>query len=182
MLTDLQRNKLPNLFHLHDVDGDGIVRKSDFDQFAQRLTESRGLEANSSEGEELRSRFTRVWEGMRPMADAEQGSGLTLDGWFSFWNTALSTEGMYDEVASPVGEFVFFLLDEDGNGTVAFDEYMSFYDLMGLDRGVAERVFSKLDLNGDGSLSRDEISVLLEQYFCSDDPEAPGNWFFGPFQ
>ncbi|WP_412062042.1 EF-hand domain-containing protein [Rubrivirga sp. IMCC45206] len=182
MLTDLQQKKLPNLFNLHDADDDGVLRKSDYNRVAQEIAQARGLEVGSTEEKELRSRFSTAWDSMSTMADTDQGRGVTLDGWYSYWETVLSTEGMYDDVVSPIGEFVFYLLGQDGSGVVSFDEYMTFCSIMGLDQEVAEDVFSRLDLDADGSLSRGEISVLLEQYFCSDDPAAPGNWFFGPYE
>ena len=36
-------------------------------------------------------------------------------------------------------------------------------------------------LDGDGRVTLDEITVLIDQFFNSDDPQQPGNWFFGPF-
>lgn len=179
MLTDLHRKKLPNLFNLHDTDNDGVMRKEDFDVVAHNLAQARGVEADSGEEAELHARFAAAWDRMAGMADSD--GGITLDGWFAFWEHVLSTDGMYDQVISPIGDFVFYLLDQDDSGRVGSDEYMTFYDVMGLDTASAEEAFSKLDQDGDGSLSRSEISDMLEQYFCSADPSAPGNWFFGPY-
>lgn len=179
MLTDLQRKKLPNLFHLHDVDNDGHIQQADYDQVARDMAQSRGLAADSSEAEELRSRFATAWDSMSPLA--EDGA-LSLDGWLAYWEQVLSTDGMYDEVISPIGEFVFAMLDRDGDGRVEAAEYVQFYHVMGLDEAAATEVFSQLDRDGNGSLSRDEISDMLQQYFCSEDPDAPGNRFFGPYE
>ena len=165
MLTDLQRKKLPNLFHLHDVDSDGLIQPADYDQVARDLAQSRGLAPDSSEAEELRSRFATAWDNMSHLAG---DGGLSLDGWFAHWDEVLSTDGMYDEVISPIGEFIFEMLDRDGDGRVESAEYVRFYQVMGLDEASATEVFSQLDRNGDGSLSRGEISDMLEQYFCSD--------------
>ena len=38
--------------------------------------------------------------------------------------------------------------------------------------------FAHCDFDGDGVISPDEALVLITQYF-GDDPDAPGNWFFG---
>ena len=179
MLTDLQRKKLPNLFNLHDADSDGVLRKEDYDTVAHQLAQSRGLEADSREEGELKARFSTAWDSMSGVA---QNGGITLDGWLAFWDQVLSTEGMYDEVIRPLGDFIFYVLDEDDTGSVTSNEYMTLCKVMGLEDDVAREVFSKLDQEGDGRLSRGEVSGLLEQYFCGDDPSAPGNWFFGPYE
>jgi Ca2+-binding EF-hand superfamily protein len=46
----------------------------------------------------------------------------------------------------------------------------------------AERHFRHLDLDGDGYLHQSEIVEYLRQFHFSNDPEAPGNRFYGPFQ
>ena len=179
MLTDLQRKKLPNLFNLHDTDRDGRIRQADYDQVAQDLARGRGMAADSPEAQELRSRFATAWDSMSEFADAD---GLSLDGWLAYWDRVISTDGMYEKVLSPIGEFVFSMLDRDGSGSVNAQEYIMFYKVMSFEEDEAREVFQQLDSDGSGSLSREEILAMLEQYFLSDDPAAPGNRFFGPYE
>ena len=51
---------------------------------------------------------------------------------------------------------------------------------MRLGEGYADDMFAKLDLNQDGNISTEELMKLSDQYFVGDDPNAPGNLFFGP--
>ncbi|NEA30661.1 hypothetical protein G3I17_03095 [Streptomyces sp. SID13031] len=44
-----------------------------------------------------------------------------------------------------------------------------------------EEVFPKLDLNGDGHLSRQEFRELWSGCWRDDDPESPSQWVFGPY-
>ncbi|MGW5263737.1 hypothetical protein ACWEQG_22435 [Microbispora sp. NPDC004025] len=44
----------------------------------------------------------------------------------------------------------------------------------------AVAAFARLDLDGNGSLSRQESHVANEQFFRSPDAECHGNWLFGP--
>ncbi len=41
------------------------------------------------------------------------------------------------------------------------------------------RAFTKLDLNQDDLISRDELLSGIKEFFRSDDREAAGNWLFG---
>ena len=51
---------------------------------------------------------------------------------------------------------------------------------MRLGESYADEMFNKLDLDNDGSISKNELMELAEQFFIGDDPNAPGNAFFGP--
>ena len=50
-----------------------------------------------------------------------------------------------------------------------------------VDAGAADEAFARLDLDGDGHISHDEFTQLYLEFFTSDDPEAPGSSFWGPF-
>ncbi|MGD1702846.1 hypothetical protein [Dapis sp. BLCC M229] len=41
--------------------------------------------------------------------------------------------------------------------------------------------FNQLYLNGDGGITKDELVEFVQQFHGSDDPDAPGNLFFGPY-
>ena len=182
MLTELQKKKLPNLFHLHDLNNDGVLEQGDFEAFAGNLAQSRGLAADSSEAVELRSRFTNVWNNISRTADGHNVDQLTLDGWYTFWDHVLADSSTYNQVVRPIGEFVFQLLDQNGDGRVTSEEYTHLYRLLGEEEAKAQEVFPQLDRDGSGDLSIEEIREMLDQYFRGDDPSAPGNWFFGRYE
>jgi juvenile hormone diol kinase len=181
MLTDLQKKKLPNLFAVHDLDRDGVLRRGDFEEYATRVASVRGWKPGSPQHEELTTRFMTFWDGFESFADASGDLRVTLEEWFAYWDQILSTPGMYEGVAKPIGDFIFDLFDRDGDGRVTADEYAFIYRFGGLDPSQAAAAFARLDLDHDGLLSVDEIMTLLGQYFRSDDPDDPGNWLFGPF-
>jgi Ca2+-binding EF-hand superfamily protein len=45
---------------------------------------------------------------------------------------------------------------------------------------VARLNFSRLDLNGDGVISTDELVELVREWSFGEDPAAPGAFLFGP--
>jgi Ca2+-binding EF-hand superfamily protein len=182
MLTDLQKKKLPNLFAVHDLDRDGVLRRGDFEQYATRVASVRGWEPGSPQHEELTTRFMTFWDGFESFADASGDLRITLEEWLLYWDQILSTPGMYDQVAKPIGDFIFNLFDRDGDGRVTQEEYAFIYQFGGLDPAQAAAAFARLDLDGDGFLSVSEIMTLLGQFFRSNDPRDPGNWLFGPFE
>ncbi len=61
------------------------------------------------------------------------------------------------------------------------EEYKTIFQIWRLPEDLAVEIFPKLDLNGDGGITKDELVELVQQFHGSDDPDAPGNLFFGPY-
>jgi len=73
------------------------------------------------------------------------------------------------------------LFDRDGDGLLSVDDYRHWTLAWGL-AFDAERNFQQFDLDGDGYLRQTEIAEYLRQFHFSNDPEAPGNYFYGEFR
>ena len=179
MLTDFQKQKLPKLFSVHDLNRDGRIDRSDFEEYAKRIASSRGWGPGSTEASDLRGRFLAFWGGLGEVGAQHGRSSVTMDDWLEYWDEILGTPGMYDRLATPIARMVFTILDRDGDGSVTADEYAAIYDAAGADRRQASSAFARMDGDQDGRLSVDEIMTLLDQFFRSEDPEAPGNALFG---
>ncbi|MFF1823374.1 EF-hand domain-containing protein [Kribbella sp. NPDC058245] len=82
---------------------------------------------------------------------------------------------------------VFGAMDADSNGYLEEADFEArtehkqvVYAWKGSDDGI-EEVFGKLDLNGDGQLSRKEFRELWSGFWRDDDQESPSQWIFGPY-
>jgi Ca2+-binding EF-hand superfamily protein len=64
---------------------------------------------------------------------------------------------------------------------VSEQEYKNYLLTIQVTEAEAADAFRRLDLDRDGYLSREEIFQNMKEYYFTDDPNAPGNWFFGPF-
>ena len=176
MATELQKKKWSNMFKMFDVNGDGQIQQSDLDQFNSRYFEMRGLEPGSPKYDELNRSFAEFGQTLQQATDAKS---ITLDNWLAFLTNVAATPEMY-QVVRTVSEFIFTLLDENGDGKVSINEYRKLCSVMRLGEGYADKMFAKLDLNHDEFISLDELLKLSDQFFVGDDPDAPGNLFFGP--
>jgi juvenile hormone diol kinase len=115
------------------------------------------------------------------LADPSSDQRISLQEWLAFQDQILGTPGMYESFSKPIGSLVWEIMDGDGDGAASPSDYAAIYTWRGLNPQNAVENFKQLDLNGDGLLTLDEIKVLVEQFYRSDDPQQPGNWFFGPF-
>jgi hypothetical protein len=64
---------------------------------------------------------------------------------------------------------------------VGLDDYSGWLTAwLGRDAGDrAKEAFQRLDLDGDGYISAEEMRSIIAQYILSNDSNAPGNWLFG---
>jgi len=77
---------------------------------------------------------------------------------------------------------MFDCLDVDGNGTISFKEYEVYLKALGeTNEENFKRAFESMDLNKDGSISRDEYAKIRSDYGSCEDPEDPSKWFLGTF-
>ena len=72
-------------------------------------------------------------------------------------------------------------MDTDKDGKVSVPEYSAYLTAWGTTDAEIIEPFRRLDRDGDGYLTADELRQNAEEFFFSDDPEAAGNWLVGPF-
>ncbi len=180
MLTELQTRKWTRLFDVYDTDASGIVERRDFEMIFQSLAQIRNLEENSPEYNQLHTKFIEDWEHLRKDADKNNDGKVQLEEWLEHGDRRINDPSMY-QTNLDLANQVFDLFDLDGNGVITVKEYKTVLSSWRVPEEVAEETFPKLDFNGDSLISKDEFVELLRQFHTSDDPEAPGNLFFGPY-
>jgi Ca2+-binding EF-hand superfamily protein len=70
----------------------------------------------------------------------------------------------------------FALADRDGDGRVNENELIMHFRAWNHTEDQAREAFQRLDRNGDGAISKQDWMTNLEEFYYSEDPEAPGNW------
>lgn len=181
MLSDLQKRKFTRIFQIRDSDGNGTLEREDIKAINLRIKSL--LNLSDDEYFPLRQRSMISWEHLQQTSDKDKDGKISLSEWLSFCDDVVNNRDNYELFLLPTVEFFMGLFDRDKDGKYSFAELQLFLEAHRIsnERSLHQWIWNKLDLNGDGSLSKEEILTLLEQFCFSNDPNAPGNFVFGPF-
>ena len=186
MLGELQTRKLERKFHIFDANGDGYVQRDDFDLIIANLLALRGLSADSEAGKAVSAQYEDYWQTLQQFADVNQDQQVNLEEWMTYHAAALdfeqvlATEGEEGNLR-PFAEVLFQMLDANDDGQISGDEYCEFLQAYKVDEGTARQTFEHLDPQGLGYLTLDQLFTLVDQFYGSNEPDAAGNWLFGPY-
>ena len=177
MLTPLQQRKLSYLFSLDDADKDGAVERTDFERNADRLATSVGRAPGTPGYDQVRARYLDVWATLERRADTNRDGKVSLDEYLAAYADILAELGA---AARGFVQVLFDFADADEDGRIAEGEYLALVGAYAVAADAARESFRRLDRDGDGFIRQDEFLQAAEDFFVSDDPNAPGTWLFGP--
>ena len=181
MLSALKKRKFTAFFKTFDEDGNGFIEQSDIEAIVLNLTKIRKESVGSTTYNFLHTKYMADWLGLLQATDTNGDGKISLEEWFVFHDLQLQEATPYWRVGEKTSvQFLFELIDLDGNGEIGENEYALFLKAYNV-KTDASTIFPKLDLNGDGHISLQEFVTICEQFYTSDDEEARGNWLFGQF-
>lgn len=180
MLTDFQKRKLTAVFDMYDVDKDGLLEQADYEQIVQNLARSLHYQPGSPEYARLYADHMALWNNTYQLCGAPDSQSVTREEYVAALDQLLSNKDNYRAIVGNWTDSLIELSDRDGDGRLSKQEYVTNLRNFNAAEAAANEAFRRLDRNGDGYLTRDEILRSVEEFFYSDDPEAPGNWLVGP--
>ncbi len=180
MLTELQKRKQTALFRREDMNNDGYYGKADAKEFARRVCEVLGLQPDSPECALVHARVGRRPEALRGFY-AAVGDQYSLDDYLKLGDFIVSDDALFDEIIAEQVRAVVGLWDRDRDGKLSAAEFVKLEWCYAINEEDAQEVFRHLDRDGDGYLTVEECEQAAEEFYRSDDPDAPGNWLFGPY-
>jgi len=175
--SEFQRRKVAGVFKAMDVDQDGFLEEEDFEALTERWVGIRGYEPGSAEYDRLRSIMMGWWAALLAMSDQDRDDKVTLDEVL----LVVDQLGSMDAEVMGTADAMFDAIDENGDGLISVEEHKQVVNAWKGSYAGAEEVFPRLDLDGDGYLSRAEFRELWAGFWRGDDPASPSQWVFGHY-
>jgi Ca2+-binding EF-hand superfamily protein len=181
MLTRLQEKKLGHLFRAFDADSNGFIEKADYTALVNNLAKIREFSQDSADYAKLEGLVLQSWEELRSFADTDHDGRIGIEEWYAFHDQFLSSPDAFQIFYHRTAEFMFALIDRDGDGKIDVNDHLDYLRAVRVELGPwAQENFRQADTNGDGRLDYDEIAVVLRDFYYSDDSSIPASNWLGP--
>jgi hypothetical protein len=196
MLTEFQKRKLMKLFSMYDACNLGVLKISDFECLAQRFADLRGWKSDSIPYDDIESKFIYLWNRMRseiknvynsrpevlnnPDAwNTQIRTQISLEEWFIYFEVVLANKDYHEEVLA-LSSAIFTVVDTDESGHLDKTEWADLFRVYNIPVIYVDETFAKIDVNGDGNLSKEEVMAMINEFYFSSDPDSAGSYMFGP--
>jgi Ca2+-binding EF-hand superfamily protein len=175
MLSEFRRKKISAGFRELDVDGDGRIGSGDIEQLVKNHGSAYGYPEGTPEYEALARRTMEVWSQLKQF-DSDGDGRVSLDEYVAGFAAFLSQRDVFLDGMGALVDAFYLLADGDVDGRITEEELIRHFRAWGHSEKQAREAFPRLDRSGNGSISKEEWMVNLEEYYFSEDPEARGNW------
>jgi len=179
MLSEFQMQKLQKLFAFFDADGNGVIEPNDMDNIAEQFSQIFSWKIGDDDEKKFRGALKKYWRRLVLGIDTEEDPQVTWEEFRKAYQRNLSSPANYEEFVKPFIDHIFPAIDTNKDDLLQLSEFTHLYEGFRNPREEAAKAFKKLDLNGDGVLSRDEVYQHFYDFHFSEDKNAVGNYFFG---
>ncbi|CRK62231.1 calcium binding protein [Alloactinosynnema sp. L-07] len=175
MASTFQRRKITNVFRAMDLDNDGYLTESDFAALTTRWTTILGASPGSADHTRVQAIMMGWWTTLHAASDGDDR--VTVEEVLAVVDH-LST---MTEAVTATAHTLFDATDHNGDNAITAAEYRTLVEGWNGSQADVDEVFPLLDLDGDGTISRDEFTEHWIEFWSGDNPDAPGTWVFGRF-
>ncbi|SEG85307.1 EF-hand domain pair [Nonomuraea solani] len=180
MAIDLLNHKLDRAFDHIDASGNGVVEREDLLGLGARILVGFGESPTSVTGASLVDGFDGIWSTLSKELERDGDTGIVRPDFRRAMTAAFVTGEHYEPVFRPATVAVAELCDGDGDGEIGPGEFRTMLCAFGVAYDDVDEAFDRLDRAGKGALSVAELVSAAADFYRSDDPNATGNWLFGP--
>lgn len=179
-LTTFQRRKLATMFAALDIDGDGAIELTDYTRRVGVVARLKGWLPDS----ELYARnfafALAEWGNLAESADTNDDGRVTLTEFLRYGEDFLNDRDAVRAYARGDVQLIFDAMDADADGRLTVAEYRAYLRACGADDAIADAFFAHADLDENGCVTRAELALAVEEFLLSQNPDAAGNYLFGP--
>jgi Ca2+-binding EF-hand superfamily protein len=179
MLSELRTRKFTALFACFDFDKNGLLEKSDYEQFAQNLATAYDLAPGTAQYAVMHAETMALWDFIQSVADKSGDQQILPEEFIAAYAEMTNDEETFRQLLGGYASFVIRMGDRDGDGRLDESEYATILWCYGIGDEAARTAFRHLVTDGSGYLTTTAMERVFAEFFRSDDPNAPGNWMIG---
>jgi Ca2+-binding EF-hand superfamily protein len=181
-ISEYLSRKLARRFQTFDFDGDGRIERSDFEASAGRMADEFELSSHSPARQRLLELSLGVWDHLDSVADTNRDGEITLEEYKqAFSSGLLETEASFEQGYQPFLQAIMAIADTDGDGMLDADEHARWTgSLMNLPDGDARQIHRRLDTDGDGLITTQDLLQAIHDFYFDENPDSVGMWLLGP--
>ena len=97
------------------------------------------------------------------------------------WMKKLETTNLDPSLEKTRFRIMFNNVDIDRNGVISYDEWVNHCKAYGV-KDHAETSFKAMDTNGDGTVSQEEFSAFIYEFFYTTDNDLHSSILYGPLK
>ncbi|MET9529276.1 MULTISPECIES: EF-hand domain-containing protein [unclassified Streptomyces] len=176
---ELLDRKFDICFSHADQNRDGVVDASDILTFASRVISAVEEPFASPKSVAMLQVCDDWWRALVAGLDTNGDGRIDPEEYRVGMRRIVGSPEAFDAASRPVATAIWQLCDRDGDGDVTAEEFGKVQAAFGTTPENARLAFQRLDLDGDGSLSVNELMIAFRDFYTSTDPETAGNWLFG---
>ncbi len=175
MSDDLPERNIDAIFALLDADADGVITFDDLAALGIRVCEQLRI-AGSAQTAAILDGYASWWEQLQADCDADGDGRISRA---EFAQVMLCGDGdRQGHYSQRTGKLICLFadaMDADGDGFIEPTEYLALFGAApGLDPQIVEAAFERLDADGDGRISREELQAGVAQALLRGDQVLPG--------
>ncbi|GHF38063.1 EF-hand domain-containing protein [Streptomyces griseosporeus] len=178
---DFLTAKIERGFDQLDVSGNGVLTESDHVEMGRRVASSLGHTEGSPEAERIIDAYLGIWREVHLPFVPAGSQGIPKDQFVVSTRTLAQNPEAARTTLGRLAETYLQIADIDQDGRISPGEFLAFQrgHFPGLTEENAAEAFSRLDSDGDGTLSPAEFTSAVVEFWTSADPDANGNWWMG---
>ncbi|MGH3852827.1 MAG: EF-hand domain-containing protein [Pseudonocardiaceae bacterium] len=178
---DILTAKINHGFDHLDADGDGQLTEHDHVLMGQRVATALGHAPGSPSERQIIEAYLRIWRDLHLPHIPGDGTAISKEQFLESTLTLATDPAAARATVGAVATAFLAIADTDHDGHLGPAEFRAFHGghYPNLSDDDANEAFAHLDTDGDGYLSAEEFTQATVEYWSSNDPDAPGNWWMG---
>ena len=172
--------KMKTYFQVMDVNQDGVLSLSDYEQVANRLAEQ---QKDLSKSEEIYEVFRSLFHNFVAGGNPETNIQVDVETFLANAAKAVSSMQSAPDAGRKKNEVFFDFVDADASGVISQEEYRRYLAIYsgGDNSNRADQAFASIDVDGDNFINRNEfVEAHMRYWFEPTDDLASGPLPYGP--